>query len=831
MVEFVGLGDCIEIEIDAKARPLRHRNGAVLDAEWIVRQMLPILPDPVRINGGDFSHGRSRHVGHHRQRDIEVVVRVRSPCQPVFAAGLRYAYRCAHGPEMRIGQWNVDRMQRYCVFQFAPVGGNHIGCGWQAGCFAKLRHDLASGKAHLRAAGVFSVGKHILFAHAQRDSFLQAPCAVGIKRDACLGKALVQRSDGRDLLRACQHSALELEIVKTILRLRSLGQPHDGIGRHRLFIAQPEPSARPCARLPVAKAGLAAVTYKEEIPEHGHACALPAFAQQHRDRHSQELAKQIEHGRFDGGHRMNGYALIEGLLSAPCRVAIGKSLPDCIKNRIAVGDLLPDDKRRRLFEQAANFFSSGNFSGAYVAGLVGKQKQVAREVRAMRAAEVEQHAVLACYGNDPHGGQARRLAGDVGYDSVHGRYLEMLLQRVETSTHAERPDLHHSTLQTYPCSHTTLRTRQRKPPMNRREFLVSSGAAGLLASTGAAPAGASAAAGDQERMKLGDQTEPTNDTHLKYLARYGVRNICGYPEIAGDRLYATVDELRHMTDMAAKYGISVDCIAPPFLASSYIDREKHPAIMLAESPERDRDIEQLQILIRNCAQAGIPSIKYNMSILGVLRTGRVAGRGDALCHQWKLSAAHPATKLTKAGVVNADAFWERITYFLDRVIPVANEYKIRMACHPQDPGVPPEGYQGVNRVLGTVDGLKKFIVIQESPFHGLNFCQGTISEDLDDPGTQIFDVIRYFGTRKKIFNVHFRNIRGHRDDFVEVFPDEGDVDFVRAIRVYREVGYTYMLMPDHVPVAADNADPNSLQSFAFCYGYIRGLLQSLYEEG
>jgi len=365
--------------------------------------------------------------------------------------------------------------------------------------------------------------------------------------------------------------------------------------------------------------------------------------------------------------------------------------------------------------------------------------------------------------------------------------------------------------------------------LNRRKFLAAGGAAGLVAATGTVPKSLSAAPAAQPvLMKLGDQTAPTNDTHLKYLARYGVRNICGYPEIAGDRLYATVDELKRMIDMAAKYGISIDCLDPPFLASSHIDHEKHPAIMLAQSPERDRDIEQLQTYIRNCAQAGIPCIKYNMSILGVLRTGRVQGRGDAMYHQWKLSEAHPHTPLTKAGVVNADAFWERITYFLDRIIPVANEYKIRMACHPQDPGVPPEGYQGVNRVLGTIDGLKRFITIQESPYHGLNFCQGTISEDLEDPGTQIFDVIRYFGTRKKIFNVHFRNIRGHRNDFIEVYPDEGDVDFVKAIKVYREVGYPYMLMPDHVPLA--QADPDSLQSFAFCYGYIRALIQSISEE-
>ncbi len=326
-------------------------------------------------------------------------------------------------------------------------------------------------------------------------------------------------------------------------------------------------------------------------------------------------------------------------------------------------------------------------------------------------------------------------------------------------------------------------------------------------------------------MKLGDQTAPTNETHLQYLARYSVRNICGYPEIPGDRIYATVEELKRLVDLGAKYGISIDCTAPPFLESSYIDREKHPAIMLAQSPERDRDIEALQTMIRNCAQAGIPSIKYNMSILGVVRSGRTPGRGDAQYSTWKLAEAHPATPLTKAGVVNGEQFWERITYFLDRVIPVANEYKIRMACHPHDPGMPPEGYQGVNRVLGTVDGLKKFISIRESPYHGLNFCQGTVSEMLQDPGKEIFDVIRYFGSRNKIFNVHFRNIRGRRDDFIEVYPDEGDVDFVKAIQVYKEVGYPYMLMPDHVPQAAN--DPNGLQSCAYCYGYIRALIQAV----
>ncbi len=364
--------------------------------------------------------------------------------------------------------------------------------------------------------------------------------------------------------------------------------------------------------------------------------------------------------------------------------------------------------------------------------------------------------------------------------------------------------------------------------MDRRRFLSNSGAAALAlgagvdASVAAAPKSA-ARTSKPALMKLGCQSAPTTDAHLKYLARYGVKHICGYPQTSNGRIASTVEELSRMKDLAEKNGIEVLCVGPPILESSYIDNEKHPAIMLAKSPERDRDIEQMQILIRNCAQAGLPSIKYNMSILGVLRSGRVPGRGDASYSRWNLAEAKPKTPQTIAGHVDADAFWERITYFLDKIIPVANENKVRMACHPHDPGVPPEGYQGVDRVLGTVDGLKKFVKIRESEYHGLNFCQGTVSEMLADPGKEIYDVIRYFGAQKKIFNVHFRNIRGHRNEFTEVYPDEGDVNMWKALNAYREVGYPYMLMPDHVPQA--ESDPGGLQSFAYCYGYIQGLIQ------
>jgi mannonate dehydratase len=219
-------------------------------------------------------------------------------------------------------------------------------------------------------------------------------------------------------------------------------------------------------------------------------------------------------------------------------------------------------------------------------------------------------------------------------------------------------------------------------------------------------------------------------------------------------------------------------------------------------------------------------LKYNLTILGVVRSERTPGRGGASYSAFDYAKTPQEPPLTEAGPVSADMMWDRITYFLKRVIPVAEQNKVKMACHPHDSGMPAEeGFRGVHRVLGSVDGLKRFIEINPSTYHGLNFCQGTVSEMLKDPNREISDVIRYFGTRKKIFNVHFRNIHGGFLNFEETFPDCGDVDMLAALRVYQEVGYDGMLMPDHVPII--QGDNGGRQAFAFAYGYIRGLMQAI----
>jgi mannonate dehydratase len=127
-----------------------------------------------------------------------------------------------------------------------------------------------------------------------------------------------------------------------------------------------------------------------------------------------------------------------------------------------------------------------------------------------------------------------------------------------------------------------------------------------------------------------------------------------------------------------------------------------------------------------------------------------------------------------------------------------------------------------------VEGLERFLAIAPSPSHGLNFCQGTVAEMGVHPAREVLEAIRHFGGAGKIFMVHFRNIRGGYLNFEEVYPDNGDVDMLAALRAYKEAGYGGIICPDHVPLS--EVDPGGERQFAFCLGYIRALIQAVEAE-
>ena len=373
------------------------------------------------------------------------------------------------------------------------------------------------------------------------------------------------------------------------------------------------------------------------------------------------------------------------------------------------------------------------------------------------------------------------------------------------------------------------------PALERRKFLsgaaLGAAALGLAGTSGRAASSPSAAVGPGRRrpvlMKAGHQHDHSEMT-LRALAAFGVNHICSGAIGRKVEEEWSVEALLRLRKHVESFGLKLDCVPLP-MSSREISLAEMPEILLAKDPERDRAIADICTMIRHAGQAGIPMVKYNLTFIGVVRTERTTGRGGVSLSTFDYAKGKQEPPLTEAGRITEQIYWDRIDYFLKRVVPAAEEAKVKIALHPQDPGMPKgQGWRGVETVLGSVEGLKRFVETSASPYHGLNFCQGTVSEMLAKPGEEIYDVIRYFGRRGKIFNVHFRNIRGGFLKFQEVLPDDGDVDMPRALATYREVGYDGMIMPDHVPQIV--GDVGGQKAFAFCFGYIQALLQQLRAE-
>ncbi len=323
-------------------------------------------------------------------------------------------------------------------------------------------------------------------------------------------------------------------------------------------------------------------------------------------------------------------------------------------------------------------------------------------------------------------------------------------------------------------------------------------------------------------MHVGCQSGGTSKENLEFKARHGVYHIDGGSPRTIEGVGWDIEDSMAKKEACEKYGISLEAYHIP------IER----SIMLGKSPERDRAIEMLQQMIEVASKTGVRLLTYNTTLLPILRTGRTPDptRGNASYNTWNYEEAVKRNEpLTDAGVVSVDEIYERITYFLDKLIPVAEEWKVQLGNHIADPPTH-AGYRGITRWNSpdVFEGLKRFANLYESPYHGFLFCVDSVAEGLKDPKTGIHPIIKYFGERKQIFSVHLRNIKGGWDNFMEVYPDNGDMDFYEVAKTLRDVGYPYMLCPDHIPQHADKA--SNLQGYAFAYGYIKALVQAVNSE-
>ena len=142
--------------------------------------------------------------------------------------------------------------------------------------------------------------------------------------------------------------------------------------------------------------------------------------------------------------------------------------------------------------------------------------------------------------------------------------------------------------------------------------------------------------------------------------------------------------------------------------------------------------------------------------------------------------------------------------------------------HLDDPPTSPMG--GLQRIMSSVEDYDWLLAANPSKANGITYCIGCFAE----LGCNLEGLIDKWSDR--IHFVHFRNISGCLDDFVETFPDDGDVDLLNVLRKLKEVGFTGCIRPDHAPKLSGEyveIEGYGFQGHIFTAGYLRGLLTAV----
>lgn len=224
-------------------------------------------------------------------------------------------------------------------------------------------------------------------------------------------------------------------------------------------------------------------------------------------------------------------------------------------------------------------------------------------------------------------------------------------------------------------------------------------------------------------------------------------------------------------------------------------------------------------------KAGINMVCYDfMAGLGWYRTNfEILERGGALTSEFSQKVAEKQG-LTERGEISEEEMWENITYFLERVIPTAEKYNVKMALHPDDPPISP--LRGIARICRSEENYRRILNIAPSPVHGITFCQANFKA----MGEDIYKLARDFCDQGKVFFVHFRDIEGTTDRFRETFHDNGPTDMARMLEIYVKSGFIGPVRPDHAPtMAGERHDTNGygIVGKVFALGYMIGLMDSM----
>ena len=236
-------------------------------------------------------------------------------------------------------------------------------------------------------------------------------------------------------------------------------------------------------------------------------------------------------------------------------------------------------------------------------------------------------------------------------------------------------------------------------------------------------------------------------------------------------------------------------------------------------PDRDEKIEEFKTFVQNLGKAGIHVTTFTWEPSGVWSSDLGETRfATARRVDFDELRKRP---LTHGREYTEEELWGNFEYFIERILPVAEEADVRLALHPNDPPVPSLG--GIPCLIRSFENYKRaFALGNNSPYLGMEFCTGCWLEGGKSFGN-ILEAICYFHEQRKIFIVHFRNVSSPLPQFVETFLDNGYMDMYEVMKTFCEVGYDGTMILDHSPQFAPGFAQGA--GTAYAIGYMRALIE------
>ena len=308
------------------------------------------------------------------------------------------------------------------------------------------------------------------------------------------------------------------------------------------------------------------------------------------------------------------------------------------------------------------------------------------------------------------------------------------------------------------------------------------------------------------------QFQVASEEYLLFAQQFGAKDILfNTPLIPGDGGRWQLQDLVKLRLRVEQFGMKLSALEN--VPTSFYDH-----IML-NGPRRDEQIENMIATVRNMARAGIPIFGYNWMPSHVWRTPPALIRGGALAtaYDHALGSKYP---LTHGREYSEEEMWQNLEHWIKIITPVAEEEGIRLGIHPCDPPVDKLG--GIPQLLRSFESYKRLVEIYPSDSNGIEFCQGTFSEMKDD----IYEMIDYFASRKKILYVHFRNVSSKVPNFYEEFVNTGYVDMHKAMKIYHKHNFDGFFIDDHVPHTHGDT-PWGHRGRAFANGYIQAMIEAV----